>query len=273
VFAPYVAVTWVASIRDTRDVVTVTDLKLVPGRIVTEGGMAAIVGFDVVIVTTAPPGGACALSVIVIVVDDGPLTREGWKLRSMSTAAVTVSVSVTETLPTVAVTIAVVSTTTPIVLIANVTEVWPCGTTTEGGGMTAGLSLESPTTTPPAGACPERVTVPFADVPPTTDEGVMLKLTGTAAKMSSVADAVDNMNVPVIVAVMSAVTVVVSIVKVASVSPSLTVTVDGTVAAGLSELNEIVIPPGGAASSSVTVPVEESPPGTLEGSMPIVNPT
>jgi hypothetical protein len=61
------------------------------------------------------------------------------------------------------------------------------------------------------------------------------------------------------------VTEVVAIVKVALVAPPGTVTLAGVVAAGELSESDIAAPPLGAAAVSVTVPVEELPPVTVEG--------
>ena len=53
--------------------------------------------------------------------------------------------------------------------------------------------------------------------------------------------------------------------NVALVAPAATVTVAGTVTAGLSRESVTCAPPAGAGVSSVTVPVEEPPPVTLVG--------
>ena len=62
-----------------------------------------------------------------------------------------------------------------------------------------------------------------------------------------------------------AVTVVVLIINVALLYPSMTVTLDGTVAADALLERLTTAPPAGAAPLRVTVPVEDDPPFTLVG--------
>jgi len=68
----------------------------------------------------------------------------------------------------------------------------------------------------------------------------------------------------VMFAVVSADTPVVETVKVAFLEPDGTVTVSGTVAFKLSEESEKVAPPVGAGEPSVTVPVTDAPPATVD---------
>jgi hypothetical protein len=67
------------------------------------------------------------------------------------------------------------------------------------------------------------------------------------------------------VAVVLTETAVVVTVKVAVVALAATVTLAGTVAAGLLLLSATTMPPGGAGPLSVTVPVDGLPPSTLVG--------
>ena len=68
------------------------------------------------------------------------------------------------------------------------------------------------------------------------------------------------------VTAVDAVTALVLTVNVALAAPAATVTLEGTLAAVVLLLESVTIaPPDGAAPLSVTVPVEEFPPVTLEG--------
>ena len=81
----------------------------------------------------------------------------------------------------------------------------------------------------------------------------------------SVAFALDAATVPVMVAAVEAVTGLVVIVNVPVEKPAATVTVDGTVAVELLDVNATVVPPVGAMPLRVTVPVEVEPPRTEVG--------
>jgi len=70
------------------------------------------------------------------------------------------------------------------------------------------------------------------------------------------------------VTALDAVTALVLTVNVALVAPAATATLEGTRAAPLLLESATVAPPAGAAPLSVTVPVEELPPVTLEGFSP-----
>jgi hypothetical protein len=49
--------------------------------------------------------------------------------------------------------------------------VWPAATITEAGTVTPALLLARVTTAPPDGAAALSATVPFVDLPPTTEDG------------------------------------------------------------------------------------------------------
>ena len=61
---------------------------------------------------------------------------------------------------------------TALVEVLKVAVVLPAATVTEAGTVAAALLLESDTDTPPEGAAPLKVTVPVADVPLATLEGL-----------------------------------------------------------------------------------------------------
>lgn len=65
----------------------------------------------------------------------------------------------------------------------KLTELEPAGTKMLDATVAFELVLEVATRYPPVGAKPVRVTVAMAVVPPTTVDGAMVKLSGTAALM------------------------------------------------------------------------------------------
>src|SRR5205807_542141 len=88
--------------------------------------------------------------------------------------------------PAVAVRSTEVFTETGAVGIEKETERVPAGTVTRGGtGAQAGSALASRTSSPPAGAGPERVTVPVTVRPPTTGFGSSVSASSAAVETSS----------------------------------------------------------------------------------------
>ena len=77
-----------------------------------------------------------------------------------------------ETVPSLAVIFASVSVKTALVVTVKVAVDAPAGTLTEEGVAALGVLEESETLNPPTGADPLRVTVPVADLPPATTEGL-----------------------------------------------------------------------------------------------------
>ena len=71
----------------------------------------------------------------------------------------------------VAVTLAVVVVATLFVWRGNDTEKLPASTNTDGGGVTAGESLDSATIAPPGGAWPVSITIAPGCAPPVIDDG------------------------------------------------------------------------------------------------------
>ena len=70
------------------------------------------------------------------------------------------------------------------VVTVNVAELLPGGTVTLAGTLaTEGLLLDSPTTVPPAGAGPLRVTVPVEELPAFTVDGESVNDDGTGGLM------------------------------------------------------------------------------------------
>lgn len=89
----------------------------------------------------------------------------------------------------VAVTVAVVVAVTLLVWRGNDTEKLPASTNTDGGGATAGESLDSATTAPPGGALPVSITIAPGCAPPVIDEGEIVSDFNAVGCTVSVADA------------------------------------------------------------------------------------
>jgi hypothetical protein len=165
----------------------------------------------------------------------------------------------------VAVTVAVWSLETFMVVMLNDTLFLPAATLTAFGTLTALLLLVIGMTKPPAGA--GSVIVSFAvDVnPPVPLLGVASNVDGTIGRIVSVPDAETPLAVAVIVTSFCAVTACVVTLKLASVAPAETVTVAGTVAPAPPAWRETTTPPVGAAAASLTLPADAVPPRTVDG--------
>jgi hypothetical protein len=129
------------------------------------------------------------------------------------------------------------------------------------------LLLESVTTRPPGPAGLLTVAVPAEVLPPVTPAGTSeIELSTGTGFTVSVAVFVTPLYTAEIVTDVDVVTTVVVTVNVAEVAPWATVTLAGTEAAVVFELDSVtVMPPAGAAWLSVTVPVEALPPITVLG--------
>jgi hypothetical protein len=147
----------------------------------TLAGTLAVVVFERASVTAVPLG-AGPLSVIVPVEVLPPEIDVGLNEKPLSAGGCTVSV-VEGAAPWLdAVIVPVVGLVTGSVLTANPTLVLPAGTNTLEGTLTmAGLELLRATLTPPVGAVPVRVTVPWLAVLATTEVGLTETLAGTIA--------------------------------------------------------------------------------------------
>jgi hypothetical protein len=125
--------------------------------------------------------------------------------------------------------------------------------------------LERVTTAPADGAGPEIVTVPVEGDKPLTVVGFKVRELATGVWTVSVVVRLTP-RLPVIVALVFAVTGLLVTVKVAVVAPAGTVTVAGTVAAAVLLLERVTVaPPVGAGPVKVTVPVDDVPPITEVG--------
>jgi len=171
-----------AEIRTFVDVVTafVDTVKVAlvaPAGTVTLAGTAATAVLLLASVTTIPPLGAGALRVTDPWDAFPPTTLAGLRLTLDTVTAgagLTVSVADRVTPPAVAEMVADVTAVTDVVVIVKVALVAPAGTVTLAGTVVAAELSESVTTTPPEGAAALRVTVPVAELPPTTLAGLML---------------------------------------------------------------------------------------------------
>jgi hypothetical protein len=167
-------------------VVMLNVAELAPAGTVTFEGTLAFVGLLLASVTTKSL--EVALSRITVPTElDPPMTVVGFKVKDASAAgvgAVTVSVVDLFTPAYVAVMLPTVVEPTIEVFTAKFVDNALAGTVTELGTDAAGLALAKVTIAPFAGAAPVRLTVPVADWPPVTLEGVTLtafKAAGPAA--------------------------------------------------------------------------------------------
>jgi hypothetical protein len=119
---------------------------------------------------------------------------------------------------------------TAVVVIVKVAEVAPAGTVTVAGTVAAELLDERFTTEPPVGAAFESVTVPVVLLPPTITFGLIERPERIVGCRARVAESERPGTDAVIVALVSAATNGVVIVKLADVAPAGTVTLVGTVA-------------------------------------------
>src|SRR4051812_1833076 len=140
------------------------------------------------------------------------------------------------------------------------------GTVTVVGTVAAmGVLLVRVTTAPPAGAAAPSVTLPVLPTGPVTAAGLTLTpISGGFSVSVTILDA--PRDVAVMLACVTAVTVLVLTANVALFAPAATVTDGSTVAAlRLLLVSVTTAPPAGAALVSVTVPVLSAPPISTEG--------
>src|SRR5207237_6322375 len=151
------------------------------------------------------------------------------------------------------------------VSMVNLALVDPAGTVTFAGTLaTAGLLLESATTTPSLGAGPLRAMVPVEELPPVALEGFSANTAKIGGRTVNVAVCVTPLKEAEIVIEAGVETAVVTTLNDALVPPAGTVTEGGTLAtAGLLLASEIVVPPTDAAPLRVTELVAEFPPVRL----------
>lgn len=160
--------------------------------------------------------------------------------------------------------VAIVEVATAVVLTVNVAVVAPAATVTLAGSVAEPLLLDRVTTAPPAGARLPSVTVPVEEPPPVTDAGFTDTDASTGGLMVRGADCVP-LNAALILAVVMEATAEVFTVNVAVVAFAATVTLEDTVADGLSLESATTAPPAGAGLLNVMVPVDAAPPATVAG--------
>ena len=162
---------------ETAKVFTVNVAVVAPAVIVTVVGTDALELFDDRLIVVPPaPAGPFSVTAPVEVVP--PRTEDGASTRLVNAAGVIVNVPLTDVAPSVPDIVAGVDAETAEVVILKFAEVAPAGTITLGGGTALVLFDAKFTTSPPVGAGPLSVTVPVEDVPPTTEAGATVRLTG-----------------------------------------------------------------------------------------------
>ncbi len=156
VTAPYVAEIVTLVVFVTGIVVIRNPTLLDPAGTVTVAG-TVLLGSLLVKVTRIPPTGAGPVSVMAFmpVIGVPPTTVVGYNVIPDKATGMTVTVLVTVMPSYVAEIVTCVLDVTDDVVMRKVGEtVWPAGTVTLAGSVTAGLLLLSVTTAPPTGALP-----------------------------------------------------------------------------------------------------------------------
>jgi hypothetical protein len=254
----YVAEIPTADCAATPRVVIVKVFEVVAAATVTLAGTVARLVSELARVMTAPPVGAGPFRVTVPVTAVPPPTLAAAVALERTTEFVTARdvvavrpLAEAEMSEEVGDATATVETVKVAVFVAAATV------TLAGTVATAPLELVSVTTVPPVGAFPLRVTVPVAEAPPTR-LGRLRESAATAdvGVTSMEACRTSPTRLAEIVAVEVAATVFAVTVKVADVAPAATVTLAGTAATAVFELERATTrPPAGAAAFKRTVAV------------------
>ena len=105
----------------------------------------------------------------------------------------------------------------------------------------------------------------MAEAPPTTEDGVTVRLAKPLGRIARFAVSVVPPDLPVIVALVEYDTLEVPTAKETDVAPNGTMTKAGRTAEVELQLSKTTSPPAGAAEESVTVPVDVAPPITDVG--------
>src|ERR687896_572565 len=155
---------------------------------------------------------------------------------------------------------------TELVLITKLALVAPAGTVRLAGTVVALELADNETAAPPKGASSFNVTVPVDELPATT----LVGLTESVDSATGPTVITEKRVVSTCVAESPTLVVVeeenVEIVKLSLVAPAGIKMVGGTLATDGTSLARVTTsPPGGAASGSVTVPVDGLPPTTVFG--------
>ena len=205
--------------------------------------------------TLVPPAGAALVRVTVQALVAAEPKVVGLQVTEASaTGADKVNETVGEALPRVAVSTAVPFALMVPAVAVKLAEVAPATTVTVAGTLRAGLLLDSPTLVPPAGAALVRVTVQALVAAEPKVVGVQVteaSATGADKVNETVGEALPR--VAVSTAVPFALMVPAVAVKLAEVAPATTVTVAGTLRAGLLLDSPTTVPPVGAAALKLTV--------------------
>ncbi|MEO8587609.1 MAG: hypothetical protein ABI584_15695 [Acidobacteriota bacterium] len=218
--------------------------------------------------TTNPAGGATLEIVTVPVEGVPPLNTVGLSETLERIGGLIVRVAAFVTAAAVAEIVTDVRLPTPTVTTENVAVATPPGTVMLAGTDAQPLSFVRLTTKPPAGAMLESVTVPVEGVPPVTVVGLSETPARTGGLMVRVAVFVMTPALAVSVAVVADPTAAVATVNAAVVAPAATDTIAGTIAEPLLLESVTASPPDGAGTETVTVPVADAPPVTLDGATP-----
>jgi hypothetical protein len=245
----------IGNVADEVPTPTVTDV----GRVATE--------LSELSVTTFPPVGAWPLSVTVPVDGLPPIRVAGASVKVVNAAGTTVRNALIATPPEAAETLTFVVEETGRLVTVKVPVLKPAATVNVEGTVAAEvLELDSVTIVPPAGALPTRVTVPVAVAPLMTRLGATVR--ALTAERGMTVRAWDRITLPwvaVIVIEADEATWRVVIAKFAEPVPADTVTLAGTVAMEVSELDSETTKSETVLPERVIVPVAGLPPPTLVG--------
>jgi len=217
--------------------------------------------------TASPPAGASPLSATVPVLICPETTFAGLKDSIVTTGGTTVRPP-PRALPLGKVAVMVTGALTRtgnVVTLKVPLDAPPAMLKLAGTVATAGLLLISVTVRPLGGAGPVRIRVSVALIPPVTELGLMVRERIAAGFTVKIAVTLLTPRVAVTVTLVTKATPTVVAVNVCEVLPAGTVTEPGTMTEGSELANETAIPPAGATSLMVTVPVEPIPPFTLAG--------
>jgi len=223
--------------------------------------------------TVWPPDGAADASRTVPTTGVPPTTVVWLRVTLVTAGPVAAGVIASEKWRVAAACVAVISAealaATEEVLTTNDAVSAPGTTVTPVGTEADGLVVLNDTVTPLAVAGAVRVTVPVAEEPPVTDNGVMLRFDSVGALEVTVNNAV--LLTPFALAVITEELVPAVVpgvtVNVALEAPAATVTLAGTLAATALPLVKVTTtPPSPAGPLRVTVPVLVAPSTTVAGS-------